>query len=247
MTTRRARRRADQDAVSWAVASDPALDRLLREASAPAHADELAGLASALTAFAHTPPLPRRHPVSSFLVKLLAAKALAASAAGATALGGVALVAATGNLPAPLQDAAHQTFGAPSSTSSHSTDSTDSPDSTETPQATTDAATPTPTPSPNLVGLCRAYDAGVATAKGKALDNPAFTVLITAAGGKDGVTAYCTTLLATAPGGKPTALPTQAQGHKPTSHPTGKPDSVPGGAPATHPTGAPDSHPTGRP
>jgi hypothetical protein len=240
MTIPRARRRTDQDAVSWSLASDPALDRLLQEASAPAHADELVGLAAALTAFAHTAPLPRRHPMSSFLVKLLAAKALAASAAGATALGGVALVAATGNLPAPLQDAAHQSFGAPSSTSSHSSDST------ETEQATTEAATPSPTPSPNLIGLCRAYAAGVKDANGKALENPAFTALKTAAVGATD----CTKLLADAPGGKPDQAG-QSDAHKPASHPGGKPASVPAGQPKRHDggqvttpaTGAPATHP----
>ena len=51
---------------------------------------------------------------------------------------------------------------------------------------------------------------------------------------------------AAAPGGRPTALPTQAQAHKPSSHPTGPRDTHPA-APTTHPTGPPTTHPTGAP
>ena len=245
MSIRRPSRRHDRsDAVSWRTASDasPALQRLLDDASAPAHADELAGLAAALTAFAHTPQ-PRRNHVTSLLAKLLAAKAALAAAGSAAAVSGIALAAATGSLPAPLQNAAHDSLGAPAAATAHPTGK---PTALPTP---TESESPEPqaTPSPSLVGLCRAYGAGVADAKGKALENPAFTVLITTAGGKDAVPAYCTALLATAPGGRPTALPTQAQGHKPATHPTGKPATHPTGAPETHPTGAPDAHPTGRP
>ena len=37
-----------------------------------------------------------------------------------------------------------------------------------------------------MIGLCRAYEAGRGKTSGKALDNPAFTSLITAAGRRDG-------------------------------------------------------------
>jgi hypothetical protein len=76
-----------------------------------------------------------------------------------------------------------------------------------------------------VASLCHAYRAG--DNPGKALDKPAFTHLITVAGGKDKVTAYCTGLLKTHP----------AKGRA-SSHPTG--------APSTHPTAAPPTHPTGR-
>jgi hypothetical protein len=68
------------------------------------------------------------------------------------------------------------------------------------------------------------YDAGNKAERGKALDNPAFTVLVTAAGGRDRVDAYCTALLA-----QPT--------------PTGRPDqdTEPG---ADHATGRPTSRPS---
>jgi hypothetical protein len=179
----------------------------------------------------------------SLLARLLALKVLLAGVAVAS-LGGVSLAAATGSLPGPAQNAAHQLVGAPAA---HSDADSDSDTADQGAKDEADAsARPEATPSPSLVGLCRAYGAGVASANGKALDNPAFTVLITAAGGKDGVSAFCTTLLATAPGGKPTARPTQAQGHPPTAHPSH--------APRPHATGAskdqrstPAPHPTKRP
>jgi len=222
------------------MTTDP-IDRLLAEASAPAHADEVAGLAAALTMFNHIAPRPRRNPVMRVLASLLAAKAIAVGAAAA--LGGVALAAAAGVLPAPAQNFAHDTLKAPAADAS-----------THAAAQASDHPSPSASPSPNLIGLCRAYGAGAADAKGKALSNPAFTALVTAAGSEEAVPAYCTTALASAPGGKPTALPTQAQVHKPTSHPTGPPATHPTGPPATyptaptpHPTGPPATHPTGPP
>jgi hypothetical protein len=53
-------------------------------------------------------------------------------------------------------------------------------------------------PSPSLTGLCHAVGAGNKDDHGKALENPAFTALITAAGGKDKVDVFCATLLASA-------------------------------------------------
>ncbi|MGF7237669.1 MAG: hypothetical protein ACQSGP_22310, partial [Frankia sp.] len=103
------------------------------------------------------------------------------------------------------------------------------------------SAAPTSTPSPSLLGLCHAYTAGVAGNPGKALDNPAFSALTAAAGGRDRIGAYCATVLTTAPGNGPV---TPAAGHPTTNHPTGKPTSRPASAPLTHPTGKPTTHPT---
>jgi hypothetical protein len=105
------------------------------------------------------------------------------------------------------------------------------------------ASHPASSPSPSLRGLCQAYTAHVGSSPGKELDSPAFSALITAAGGTDKVAAFCTSLLATQPGngptthpgGKPSSLPTPAN----TTHPTGKPTTDPTG----HPTGKPTSHP----
>jgi hypothetical protein len=249
MTGRRTRNRSSEPLLPGGLPADSALVRLLADASAPAQPHELEGLAAALTAFSTTRPGHRRSPLKSVLATLLAAKALAATAAAAS-VGGIALAAATGSLPPSAQNAAHDLVGAPAASSP--SDSVRQ-DASHKPTA---KPTPSATPSPSLVGLCRAYGAAVATAEGKALDNPAFTVLITVAGDKDAVPTYCRALLATAPGGKPTALPTQARSHKPETHPTGAPATHPTGrppprtrpvAPGTHPTGAPGTHPTGRP
>jgi hypothetical protein len=206
---------------------------LLADACAPGHPGELVGLGAALTAFhAHQ---TRRVPMKALLANAVAAKLLI-GAVGAASLGGVSLAAASGDLPDPAQQAAHDLVGAPApgNSADHRQDGNHRP-STEP----SDEATPDATPSPSMVGLCRAYAAGVADSKGKALDNPAFTVLLTNAGGKEGVEAYCATVLADAPGGKPTALPTQAQNHKPAPHVTGAPDSHAGDHPNDHATGRP--------
>jgi hypothetical protein len=154
--------------------------------------------------------IPRRASmIKTALAKVLTVKAVAILAA--LSAGGVALAATTGVLPNPLR---------------------------ETPVTPTHPAT-TPhaggngggqggsdaTPSPSLEGLCTAFLAGAGSEHGKALDNPAFTVLITAAGGRDGVEAYCATLQ-----------------HGAADHPTGAPASHPGNT--DHPTGPPSAKPT---
>jgi hypothetical protein len=247
MTRRRARTRLPEQLLPGDMPADSALAHLLADASAPAQSDELVGLSAALTAFSASQPNPRRSPVKTLFAGLLAAKAALAATAAAASIGGIALAAATGSLPTAAQNAAHDLVHAPAAASASAlADDETEPAPSEDPS---DTSSPSPsaehsaTPSPSLIGLCRAYGAGVATSHGKALDNPAFTVLITAAGGsKDGVAAYCTTLLADAPGGKPTSLPTPTNTHKPATHPAQP--AHPTGEPSTHPTGAPSPHPT---
>ena len=163
--------------------------------------------------------------------KLLVAKAVIV-AVGVSG-GGVALAAATGHLPANLT-------GKPAAASSAASSAAAAAAATHTPAAGGKSTThPAASPSPSLRGLCQAYTAQVSSSPGKALDSPAFTALITAAGGKDSVTAFCTSLLATHPGnapashpgGKPSSHPTQAN----TTHPTGEPSVLPSGKPTTHP------------
>lgn len=206
---------------------------LLAAAAAPAAPGELAGERAALAAFRAARLTPvheprRRQMIKTTLAKLLTVKA-AAGIAAATAAGGVAFAASTGALPNPLaaggndKPAAHAT-GRPSPDASH-------------------GARGNASPSPSMVGLCHAYTAAVADNPGKALDNPAFTALITTAGGKDQVTSYCTKVLADAPGNAPTAKP----GKQPTGRPSGAPTD--GSTPA-HPDTRPSEHataPTPRP
>ncbi|WP_346538578.1 hypothetical protein [Micromonospora sp. DPT] len=141
------------------------------------------------------------------LAKLLTLK-VGATALAVTATGGVALAAANGTLPNPLT-------GASAEPSAHATGTpADKAKGEKSPGAKG-------IPSPSLVGLCRAYTAKAGDNPGKALESPAFTVLITTAGGREQVAGYCTTLLA-AEKGKVSPRPSVTP-----SHPTGKPDARP--------------------
>src|SRR5262249_54789775 len=155
--------------------------------------------------------------IKTALAKLLTVKAGAlVLAAGA---GGAALAASTGAIPNPLSD---DKPTAASSAAHGNPDKSKDPDSHD----------PHGSPSPSLVGLCHAFTAGAGAEHGKALENPAFTVLITTAGGKDKAEAYCTTLLAAS------ASPAPRGGASKTA------DSHPTGAPRSHPTGVPSARPS---
>lgn len=156
--------------------------------------------------------------IKTALAKLLTLK-VAAAAITVTGAGGVALAAGTGHLPGSVS-------GGTTPTAHPTPTHTAGTHHTAKPSATRDGH-PGADPSPSLAGLCHAYRAGAGDNPGKALDNPAFTHLITVAGGKDKVAAYCTALLKTHPG-------------------KGRASSHPTGAPTTHRTGAPTTHPTGR-
>ncbi len=160
-----------------------------------------------------------------------------AAAAVVVSVGGVSFAASTGALPSKAQAAAHNVFGGLPPAHGNSAHAK----SQHAKHATGRSATHG-TPSPSLVGLCQAYNSGVAKSKGKALDNPAFTVLITAAGGQDQVDAYCLTVLAGHPSGPPATRPSGP----PATHPTGPPAAHPTGPPVPHPTGSPTATP-GRP
>ncbi|RSM63859.1 hypothetical protein DMH04_52280 [Kibdelosporangium aridum] len=192
--------------------------------------------------------------VKTALAKLLTVK-VAATAVTAVAAGGVAVAAATGNLPTqhggsptvPPMVAVSSTTGQitppPSVGSSQAPDAANKTATDKNPgnsnaagnNAADKNTSGSGSPSPSLVGLCQADTAGAGAEQGKALENPAFTVLITTAGGKDKVSAYCTDLLAIQPGqstpptGQPTTLPTGPGA----AHPTGKRSDTP---PSTRPS-----------
>ncbi|WIX98936.1 hypothetical protein QRX60_33430 [Amycolatopsis mongoliensis] len=219
-----------------------ALTSLLAAAAAPPRDGELAGEQAAVTAFleaAHARAPRSRSPsmLKSTGTKLRAAK-VAAAAAAIFAVGGVAAAAVTGVLPLPAGGSAPP---APASDRDH-------PGTGSSAVSTTTQAregTPTghqPAPSPSLVGLCRAYDAGDKAEHGKALESPAFTELITAAGDRTKVDGYCAAVL-------------EDEASKP-AHATGSPSdpghpdngkSHPAGPPGTHPAGRPSTHPSGPP
>ncbi len=152
--------------------------------------------------------------IQATLAKLLTVK-VAAVAIGFTALGGVALASGTG---APDQLAekapkAHPTAASASGTRSDGAGERKGPKATAAPKAkkNKDAQPAHGTPSPSMVGLCKAYSAKPAGQRGKALQSPAFTALTAAAGGQQKVVAYCTAVL------------TAKAGAAPKGHPTGKP------------------------
>jgi hypothetical protein len=178
--------------------------------------------------------------LKSALAKAATAKvAIVLAAVGG---GGVALAAGSGHLPgvgtpsdhatgrpaAGVTASEHATAAAHGSSSAAGHASSNGTAHGSSSGAAHGSAAPDASPSPNLRGLCTAFQAGVADSAGKALDNPAFTMLINSAGGKDQVAGYCTTLLATPAG----AASTDAAR---TSH--GRPPAPPSNAPSSHPTG----------
>ncbi len=211
----------------------PIADVLAALTAGPA-SDELAGEGAALAAFRNRAGVPvpahrsrhRRHPLPA---SLLSARAAAAAAAAAAGIGGFATAAFAGALPAPAQQFAHHTIGAPAP---------DRPQPAVThPSATGTPAGPDAT-GPAAFGLCTAW--AHAKAHGTSSQQAtAFRNLAAAAGGAANVAAYCAT------------VPHPGTSSAPTSHPTGPPTTHPTGPPATHPTGhstgPPTAHPTGPP
>ncbi|TML30880.1 MAG: hypothetical protein E6G35_05550 [Actinobacteria bacterium] len=202
----------------------------LAAAAAPARPAELAGLPTALAAFqaaGRHPATDLRRPsvLKTWLTKVLTIKAAALLAV--TAAGGVALAATTGTLPNPLHHPSAASAsengdhpGRPSTTPSH-------------PGKGGSAA-----PSPSLVGLCHAYTAGAGSDHGKALESPAFTALITAAGGKDKVDGFCTATLASVAPSTSATPDHPGDGNHPSPNPSKDKD---------HPTGPPSDHPSSHP
>ena len=186
--------------------------------------------------------------------KVMAAKLLTVSGVALAATGGIAAAASTGHLPNPLPHSEHASDVAVAAVASHAKPTATATESateseTESQSSSAPTATPSATPSPSLRGLCQSW-LSRPHVHGKADTNPAFTFLVTTAGGTDSVNGYCTTLLASGPG-HPVASPTSVQptaGHatgKPSkarpsavpshSHPSGKPSAV--SSPSTRPTG----------
>jgi hypothetical protein len=157
--------------------------------------------------------------IKTAVMKLLTVKAAAVFALAAA--GGVAVAATTGTLPTTLTGSEHSTSGMSAASSDHAGGPSARPSASEKGkgrdgekdgnnqngnhngdqngnQSGNGPEGANGSPSPSLVGLCHAVDAGNKDDHGKALENPAFTALITAAGGKEKVDAFCATLLASA-------------------------------------------------
>jgi hypothetical protein len=217
---------------------------LLAAAANPARRAELTGEEAAVMAFRRArvttaPESRRRSMLKSALAKVATAKA--AIVLAAVGGGGVALAAGSGHLPG-VGTSDHHTTGRPAtsvttsdhaaaSAAEHGSSSAAAENHSATPRA---SHAPSGSPSPNLRGLCTAFNAGAGDNPGKALENPAFTVLINTAGDKNTVAAFCATLLNT-PAGKSSTHPGEASDNHPSPHPTD--------APSSHPS-RPDSTPS---
>jgi hypothetical protein len=269
MSTTRQHRltRSGRNATTRPRTADDALSRLIANAVPPRERDyrrEVHGEQEAMTAFrqARLNPAvtPRRRSMSAG--KLLALKTIIA-AVGLSG-GGVALAGATGHLPA--QAGGHPAASASAKPSGYVA----AAGAADAAGAATNGHT-SATPSPALHGLCHAYAAGAGNNPGKALDNPAFSALITAAGGRDKVTSYCATVVESSkPGHSPAHSNSGSAGHhtgKPSRHPTphatshaangtgnsdtgsnaahvsNKPTVAPQEQPAPHSTGKPSLYP----
>jgi hypothetical protein len=210
-----------------------AVSRLLAAASAPATGRELSGEAQALAEFRTAARLSPLTPaegarfMSRPMRKLAAAPVLALGVAGAVlAGGGVALAASQGALHIPFSGHDNRSDNAPSAPASTNpgltrtgapTDASSSaPEATQTPE------TPGASPSPSMIGLCRAFQAG-ATHDGKT--NPAFSALAATAGGVDNISTYCVTLIGS-PAPHP-AAPTHPAKPTQAANPTGPEISQP--------------------
>jgi len=136
-------------------------------------------------------PISEGGSAMSRMTRKIAALPVAALAAGALLLsgGGLALAATQGALNVPFtghDNRSDKAPDAPSSTNPGLDRTPGGPASTPGGSAT---HLPSGTPSPSLDGLCRAYQAGAMPRKAT---NPAFAALSAAAGGAEGVSAYCT-------------------------------------------------------
>lgn len=232
------------------AATDGPVASVLHAAQAPAGAREALVREEAAVAAFHAarlaPPISRSHYVSpSHLGRSAATKAVAATGIVVALTTGGFAMAATGHLPTLPDQASDQATEsvAKSRASETATTTPATPTDTATDEAETDAATPTP----NLEGLCNAFQASDKSEPGKALESAAFLALATAAGSTDpaAVATYCVTLVGEPKEtGKPTDKPTPTTG-RPTDKPEpGKPTDAPTGKPTDNPTGKPTTLPT---
>jgi len=243
------RRRNSRDNLT----SRPEVESLLHAASAPASTRELAGELAAVDAF-HRARLVTFHPPGDEMTVSRSARtglkaAFAAAAAVALLSTGVAF-AASGHAPWSASPAA-------AGASTHAVDPThpthpsDSDDPSDDPSdGPTDVSGSTGPNVHALGGLCRAYMSGNKSEHGRALQSQAFTALVAAAGGSDGVEAFCATV-SHGPSAHPThpAKPSQAASPTRPTHPAKPTEAATPTHPAskavipTHP--AAPSHPSG--
>ncbi|MBV9831527.1 MAG: hypothetical protein JOZ82_08000, partial [Marmoricola sp.] len=195
---------------------DDRLSRLLAAVSAPARPEELSGAAEALAVLRATTPTPATEEVplvTKLVRKAVAAPAITAAAVGlSVAGGGIAVAASTGALPGVHP--AHPARPARPAQPTHPAHPAHPGVSHPASPTGTPTTSPRATPSPSLTGLCKAWPTHENT-HGAWSSSTAFTALVTAAGGQDGVTGYCQGLL-----GTPEPHPTHPATPTRSAHPT---------------------------
>lgn len=218
------------------------LSDLVAALRAPGTPDELAGAESTVAAMAaaHRDAAAGVVPLAPVNRRpALVAAGATVGIVGALLLTGTAAAAFSGALPAGLQDAAHNLFGAPAYTPPPSESEESGTEGSD--GATGDASGPVgpgaSTDAASLLGLCTAF-AGVASDDPQA-DSVAYRALASAAAAaSETVEDYCSEVVAA--GGKPTAVPskkpTAIPSKKPTAAPTQKPTAVPSKKPTALPT-----------
>lgn len=164
-----------------AGASASRLSHMLRAAAVPGRPHELSGVDAAVIAFrAARAKRPARRTWRGLLAVIIAALAVLG--------GGYAFASTTGIIPAPFNFVPQPELPANPPGASPSRPSA----------GTTKPVPPSPGPSPEVIapqalrGLCQAFMNKPPAERGKALESPAFADLVEAAGGADGVEAYCT-------------------------------------------------------
>ena len=240
---------ADQEA--------PELSAFLSAVLAPGTPKELAGEVEMRAAFHAAAPVPAGARLEGSAVRptRMSSKLAAAVAVGCVTFVGVGAAALGGALPTHERDGQHAPADDRSEASESPADEptatvTDEPTEDVTDEATQGASqTPTGAVGPDatgsaMFGLCNAYRHG-----GLAETSTAYDSLVAAAGGEQGLDAFCAS--ATHPGNAPTAHPThpahpsgQPAPHA-TDHPSEHATSHPSGPPTSHPSG--HRHPTGAP
>lgn len=245
--------------------ADAALAEVLASLTADATEDDLVGFDTAVAAFVagHSDGTSATAPavaagmagVPWLRRRLMAVPVAAMAAAGAVVLaGGMAAAAYTGTLPAPLQDLAHRTIGAPaahpspsetvgeapndrpSTLDASSAPSTTAPGERSTP--TTATAAPGPDASgPAALGLCQAFLHG-----GLKPGSTAYHELEIAAGSQS-ITTYCGGVV------QPNPTTSSSTSTHPThpSHPIHTPPLPRSSAPSTTPPAHPAEGANGRP
>ena len=225
--------------------SSSALGAVLRAARAPGNPPAAAGLTAAIAAYRTALAAPAQPQPAAVVAagtttasaRRFRATKLIAAAASVAAVGGVAFAAVTTG----------QTFSPgtnhprASDVSSNGDQSSPPPSVSSSPDGTASGSAEG-TPTPSLLGLCKAWEAHQDNrgGNGKSQDSAAFRVLISTAGGLGSVDGFCTSLLASASGTPGNSAHPTHPSHPAAPTNTGKPSGTPHGTPqSSHSSGKP--------